>query len=509
MIEAIYKDEKQEEENGEKNILPRNVRQIGLADKNYRIYVEDYVYTFLGRLTDMSVRGDQEKTEKGCLAILTGVVKWASGMTCLYVKGALNVEKTDVAADHIAFTEEIWKQIHQEKEEYFPEDEIVGWFFADGQLTMSVPEAFERAHLKYFGGEKVLMLMNPAEREDTFFRFENGTMVAQSGYYIYYEKNPHMQAYMVKLSQDTPSGGREETGDEAVKRFRRIIAGKKKREKDIVSKEEENAEEMEESSSFFSYAATACLAVAIVAVGVNFYRNYREVQSLQQETEAISTVSVENGLPAPTETAEDTLQGFGDTEDESQDSLETSAETEDETDEEDTSYIYKEESDTRKADRRVAELETEEAAEETEDTDSSDATSSAEKDTDSSAATSSTERDTDSGTVTSSAEKDTDGSAVTSSASRNADSSSGTSTAKEATDDSDETTSARVSSDGGEEETSAQSAVHETYVIRPGDTLYQISLDKYGSTEMIEEICDLNGITQTETIYPGQIIVLP
>ena len=50
---------------------------------------------------------------------------------------------------------------------------------------------------------------------------------------------------------------------------------------------------------------------------------------------------------------------------------------------------------------------------------------------------------------------------------------------------------------------------HPTYVIRPGDTLYQISIRCYGNAEAMEEICKLNGISANEIIYPGQVIVLP
>ena len=51
MIEVIYKDESQEGQNGEEPFgLPRNIRQIGLAAEDYRIYMEDYVYTFLVKL---------------------------------------------------------------------------------------------------------------------------------------------------------------------------------------------------------------------------------------------------------------------------------------------------------------------------------------------------------------------------------------------------------------------------------------------------------------------------
>ena len=48
MIEVIYKDEKQEMKDGTTEWeLPKNIRQIGLVSGDYRIYIEDYVYTFL------------------------------------------------------------------------------------------------------------------------------------------------------------------------------------------------------------------------------------------------------------------------------------------------------------------------------------------------------------------------------------------------------------------------------------------------------------------------------
>jgi len=39
--------------------------------------------------------------------------------------------------------------------------------------------------------------------------------------------------------------------------------------------------------------------------------------------------------------------------------------------------------------------------------------------------------------------------------------------------------------------------------------LYQMSLNRYGTVEAMEQICALNGISANEIIYPGQVIVLP
>ena len=58
-----------------------------------------------------------------------------------------------------------------------------------------------------------------------------------------------------------------------------------------------------------------------------------------------------------------------------------------------------------------------------------------------------------------------------------------------------------------EQETAATAG--SSYIIRPGDTLYQISMAQYGNMDKIEEICRLNDISEDEIIYPGQIIVLP
>ena len=70
MIEVIYKDEKQEMKDGTTEWeLPKNIRQIGLVSGDYRIYIEDYVYTFLHRAAQTKGRDEENGS---CLAILLG-----------------------------------------------------------------------------------------------------------------------------------------------------------------------------------------------------------------------------------------------------------------------------------------------------------------------------------------------------------------------------------------------------------------------------------------------------
>ena len=110
MIEVIYKEEQAEQDGAQETFaMPRNVRQIGLANGNYRIYVEDYVYTFLKRLSE-------EEGERGKAAVLTGEIKWTADMTCVFVKGGLAADEMEATVEHIDFSEEIWQKLQENKE---------------------------------------------------------------------------------------------------------------------------------------------------------------------------------------------------------------------------------------------------------------------------------------------------------------------------------------------------------------------------------------------------------
>ena len=448
MIEVIYKDEKQEAKGSEGMFsVPKNIRQIGQAGENYRIYMEDYAYTFLKKKAGAVNEGQ----DGGCLAVLTGESKWIGGVTYIFIRGALAVENAEISAEHIDFTDEMWKCIHDELKKYFEGQEIAGWFFAARSLSMETTDLFQRVHLRHFGGgEKVLMLMDPAEQEEAFFRYENNFLVRQTGYYLYYEKNPQMQTYMLEKIPDISGAEQETVQDDAVKAFRRII-GKKKTEEPA---------ETEEKPSVFSYAATACLVMAVAAVGIRFYQNYQHVQEQNVKTEAAA--SILDDTKEIQETAAETekaavlpaAQAERKSEKETADItptpkiMENSGEPDQdgtETLTEEDKAIYREESDVRKAERRVqAARENRENKEATENTENTYNTEENE------------EREISSETIANGA---------------------------------------------------AESGI--SYIIRPGDTLYQISLEKYGTMDKINEICRMNGISEDELIYPGQIIVLP
>lgn len=428
MIEVIYKDEKQEVNDGETGWnLPKNIRQIGLAGENYRIYIEDYVYTFLHRAAQAKC---QQEEDSGILAVFLGENRWQSGTGYTFIRGALLADAGEITEEHIEITQNMWQKIHEEQEKYFEGQEIVGWFLARQSLPMVVSELIGKVHRNQFGGEKILMLMDTAEQEEAFFRYENNFLVRQSGYYIYYEKNTQMQNYMLEKNPEIQEESQETVQDDAVRAFRSLIQKKKK----------EEPEETEEKTSVFSYAATACIVLALAVVGVRFYRNYQVGQNIEGETRTASAdimqeteitqipaASVQRVTPTSwaeltespkiTPTAEPTLIP----------TVTISAEE---------AQIYKEESDTRKAQRRIQQKK------------------------------------------------------------QNEEESTGQDNSGQASSDQDSETTSAMQTRG-------------SYTIRPGDTLYQISIENYGTMDKVADICRANGISENEIIYPGQIIVLP
>ena len=487
MIEVVYKEEKQEANAGE-NIfhVPRNIRQIGLAGGNVRIYIEDYVYTFLGRLADQ-----KSHSKEVCgVAVFTGETKWDSGITYIFIRGALIAEDLEVTAEHIEFSEKIWEKIQENQIKYFPDQEVTGWFFSRPQMYLEAGELLTQVHLRHFGGEKVLMLMEPTEREDAFFLYENGAMAKQRGYYIYYEKNPQMQEYMIEKKQELTREETEKVEDEAVISFRKIIRNKKVEKTGKTGKTEEEPQKEMEHTSVFSYAATACLILALLAVGNGFYRNYKKIQdrSIESSATVISDKSTKTIGSAQTDGGtqiDESVQTVENTQvDESTENGESKIQN--------TAGVFsKEDVEYDKSEKNEDESNKNDNNERIESIQEIDTNT--QNNTENSAVQETTEQEENE--TTEAQQKGTE-QTEEETAVQETDSIDGF---PQEADARKEKKSESVSSDG----------VYETYVIKPGDTLYQISISHYGNMDEISEICRLNNLTENQVIYPGETIILP
>ncbi len=183
MIEIVYEKEKQKPEGNEGFFrIPNNIRQIGEVNETQKIYIEDYAYTYLCRISSGN-------SSKGKAAILLGQANWKDGVSYLFVKSAVVLPDMEITEEHLSFTREIWNHVYEKNKEYFPDQEIVGWYLSIPGCSMELHEVICRTHLDHFGGnDKVLMVMEPLEKEEAFYRYEDGELSRQPGFYIYYEK---------------------------------------------------------------------------------------------------------------------------------------------------------------------------------------------------------------------------------------------------------------------------------------------------------------------------------
>lgn len=213
----------------EKREFPKNVRQIGEVGKEKRIYLEDYVVAYLRQ-----VQG----------AVLLGQMTKIRGSRCYFVSGAVEVPDGE-------FDEENWAFVTEEAKQTFGELSIVGWFLRAEEIPEELNDEDMHVYKEHFPGrEAILVVYNELEKEEAVYLTLDGFLRKQNGYYIYYEKNPQMQEYLIAKNEGRSVEKEAVVSDEAIQSFRRIIEGKKKNREEPAAAEKnieiENAESGEE-----------------------------------------------------------------------------------------------------------------------------------------------------------------------------------------------------------------------------------------------------------------------
>lgn len=138
--------------------LPKNITQIGEADRTCKIYVEDYVVSYMKQLC----RGTQEK---GLAIALYGKYTKEQNLSYFFVYGACRVLSINKEVRHLSQAQN--QEVERLRQRYFPEYEFLGYHIFDGDMV-------EGMHIQ-----------------------EQDTCRYIKGYACFYEKNDSMLAYMV------------------------------------------------------------------------------------------------------------------------------------------------------------------------------------------------------------------------------------------------------------------------------------------------------------------------
>lgn len=255
--------------------LPRNLRQIGSPNGEHRIYVEDFVYTFLHP-------SRQEEMGESKAAILVGSQEQEEDIIYYFVKGAFYIEGIEFEKGLPQFTEELWGYCYKQMKKYFDDEDpdrslqILGWTFILGGMPPRLTTDIERIHrMNFKEPNSLLLLLDDVEKEENFYVYEKGSLRKKEGYYIFYEQNPKMQEYMVQYRETkTPPGPTEVVFDEAAKSYR-----------EKISLEEQSRKK---HWNMVGYAACGILVFSTLVMGINSIGSHEQIEQLQETVSLIA-----------------------------------------------------------------------------------------------------------------------------------------------------------------------------------------------------------------------------
>lgn len=248
------------------NKFPKNVRQIGNVSDTPKIYVEDYVDTFLNQICDKA-----ENESVG--AFLVGRQEVTEGQDCVYIYGAVCMELS--GEENEIISNEYFEKAEKEKKEYFEDGKFVGWMLCRPGVRMVIDGKIFKAHEKYFPEKNtVFILKDNADMEEQYYCYKYKELMLIGGHYVYYEKNAAMQSYMIAARKKIGVTPSEVVEDKAAKDFRNLV-----RERFEVQEQQKNSRLM--------YAASAIFIIVFLMVGMTTLNNYGKMKSVQSTLEYI------------------------------------------------------------------------------------------------------------------------------------------------------------------------------------------------------------------------------
>ncbi len=241
--------------------LPKNIRQIGERDEIVKLYVEDYVNTYLKRLFPVS--GQRLR-----VGLLLGSLELSEGTPYIFIDGALEMEDVTEEGLKVSFTELSWKRASQNMDQLFPKRSIQGWFICGSPGEDLSPLNYWKQHMQYFGGPNKLMYLScGTEGDETIYVTSEDGFYKLQGYSIYYERNQMMQDYMV-LRKDVKRI-ETDTNDKVIEEFRKRMG--------------ENKEEAVDRHQTVGLLRGMCMAMSVVVLagGIVMFNNYERMKSME------------------------------------------------------------------------------------------------------------------------------------------------------------------------------------------------------------------------------------
>lgn len=254
--------EDKQEKKYDYRMYPENVRQIGEVTGQQRIYIEDYVLTYIRRV----FREQQEQS----IVVFVGKAGREAAEDAIFLYGALEIP-FHVESDEL--TGEKWNEIYRELQQYFPGGNIMGWGFGVGMWSSKIDQKVRRIQEEQFSGEgSILFLADLSEREEKLFLYDDSSFEEMTGYFVYYERNPQMQDYMLR-EQKKEDSFEASYDDQVTKTIRTVIEKKKTRQEQL---------------RYIAYGAGVLLLLMILFGANLLIESLAKINSLEETIEALS-----------------------------------------------------------------------------------------------------------------------------------------------------------------------------------------------------------------------------
>ena len=242
-------------------ILPKNIRQRGEIQQDKKIYLEDYVITFIRK----QERKDQELD---CAGILLGTKQQCEAGMLMFVKGALRLEEEE--------------DQEQKRQNYFPELEVLGYYVIGTMEEDKLEKLMDPPAVLPF------VIFHIQEGEENVYWSEEKQFQRLSGYFIFYERNPQMQKYMFECLEPQKVEEEEGSSDQAIISFREKV-----KEKHGMTRR-----------GGIRYLAGSFLTLTIFMLGVTIINNYDKMKDMEETISRISVEQERERLQIATATAE-------------------------------------------------------------------------------------------------------------------------------------------------------------------------------------------------------------
>nr|WP_318686789.1 LysM peptidoglycan-binding domain-containing protein [uncultured Acetatifactor sp.] len=439
--------------------LPKNITQIGESDPKCKIYVEDYVISYIKQL-------NLPAQDKDMAVALYGTRKEEKDISYIFLYGACKLDFLQRESRHLSQAQQ--QEISRLQKKYFPEYQFIGYRLLNGEMV------------------------------EGFHICEQNVCRYVAGYARFYEKNDSMLAYMLDTRQEEAAPEevdqekynvvkqRQEERKARAEEGAGLVRGEGKRlhkspEKSSEDVHSEKRKKLTQESSLrkFRFSAAAVFALLCVA-GLAAMNGSEKVEELQTAAKEMMAEMTEQKLPDSIGTSEEPMEAVS-----------ASAQA-----------------DTLIAEDKLADAlqkENEEAAQAVQnpESDQSAVMASAEE----------TPAQTQEPIQTQEAVQAPE-SVQTNPPVQEQTSQENVSAAVGETSETGQALETSTDANGESQEAADQQASAQTdgpvgYVIQKGDTLIGISIRQYGTDARVSEICSLNQITNPDDIKIGQKILLP